>query len=43
MACCTSIPAAGPRRFKLPVSVAQLELRGGSVFPQLMELQLAAR
>ena len=35
--------SAGPRRFKLPVSVAQLELRGGSVTPELMELQIAGR
>jgi uncharacterized protein len=34
--------SAGPRRFKLPVSVAQLEIRGDSVTPQLMELNIAA-
>jgi uncharacterized protein len=35
--------SAGPRRFKLPVSVAQLEIRGGSVTPELTELDIAAR
>jgi putative phosphoesterase len=35
--------SAGPRRFRLPVSVAQLVIRGTGVTPELMELQLAAR
>jgi uncharacterized protein len=35
--------SAGPRRFRLPVSVAQLVIRGTAVTPELMELQLAAR
>lgn len=35
--------SAGPRRFSLPVSVAQLVIRGTGVTPELMELQLAAR
>jgi uncharacterized protein len=34
--------SAGPRRFKLPVSVAQLEIRGASVTSQLLELKIAA-
>jgi hypothetical protein len=34
--------SAGPRRFKLPVSVAQLEIRGSSVTPQLVQLRIAA-
>lgn len=34
--------SAGPRRFKLPVSVARLEISGRSVTSQLIELQLAA-
>jgi uncharacterized protein len=33
--------SAGPRRFKLPVSVAQLEICGSSVTPALMELHIA--
>jgi len=35
--------SAGPRRFRLPVSVAQLEIRGASVVPELMQLQIAVR
>lgn len=35
--------SAGPRRFTLPISVAQLEILGSSVTPELMELQLAGR
>jgi uncharacterized protein len=34
--------SAGPRRFRLPVSVARLEIRGDSVTPELMQLQIAA-
>jgi putative phosphoesterase len=34
--------SAGPRRFKLPVSVAQLVIHGARVTPELMELQIAA-
>lgn len=35
--------SAGPRRFKLPVSLAQLEVRGAGVKPVLIELHVAAR
>jgi putative phosphoesterase len=34
--------SAGPRRFRLPVSVARLEIRGDSVTSELMQLQIAA-
>ncbi len=34
--------SAGPRRFRLPVSVARLEIRGDSVTSELMQLQVAA-
>jgi putative phosphoesterase len=34
--------SAGPRRFKLPISAAQLEIRGGSVSAQLLQLTEAA-
>jgi putative phosphoesterase len=34
--------SAGPRRFKLPVSVAELEIHGGSVKARLIELKLKA-
>ena len=34
--------SAGPRRFRLPVSVARLEIRGDSVTSELTQLQIAA-
>jgi uncharacterized protein len=34
--------SAGPRRFRLPVSVARLEIRGDSVTSALVQLQIAA-
>ncbi len=34
--------SAGPRRFSLPVCVGRLEVSGGTVTSQLMELQLQA-
>ena len=34
--------SAGPRRFKLPVAVAELRVAGASVVAQLTELQLSA-
>ncbi len=33
--------SAGPRRFKLPVSVAMLEIDGNNVYPRMIELELA--
>jgi putative phosphoesterase len=32
--------SAGPRRFKLPVSVARIDVRGGEMHPKLIELQV---
>ena len=34
--------SAGPRRFRLPVSVARLEIRGERVTSELVQLQTAA-
>jgi putative phosphoesterase len=31
--------SAGPRRFKLPISVAELMIEGGSVIPRIKELE----
>ena len=30
--------AAGPRRFRLPISVAKLRVRNGSIEPELIEI-----
>jgi putative phosphoesterase len=35
--------SAGPRRFRLPVSVAEIRIDGASVAPRLVQLQLPAR
>lgn len=35
--------SAGPRRFKLPVSVAELMIKGTSVRPVITELEVSAR
>ncbi|ADW68840.1 metallophosphoesterase family protein [Granulicella tundricola] len=33
--------SAGPRRFKLPVSIARLEIRGVSIIPRILEMEVA--
>jgi putative phosphoesterase len=35
--------SAGPRRFRLPVSVAEIRIDGASIAPRLVQLQLSAR
>ena len=35
--------SAGPRRFRLPVSVAEIRIDGASIAPRLVTLQLSAR
>jgi putative phosphoesterase len=35
--------SAGPRRFRLPVSVAEIRIDGASIAPRLVQLQLPAR
>jgi putative phosphoesterase len=32
--------SAGPRRFKLPVAVARIEVRGGEMHPEIIELPI---
>jgi putative phosphoesterase len=32
--------SAGPRRFKLPISVAEVLVEGGAIFPRIVELEI---
>jgi uncharacterized protein len=32
--------SAGPRRFKLPITVGKIELRNGELFPEIVELEV---
>ena len=32
--------SAGPRRFKLPVSIGKIEIRDGELFPEIVELEV---